>query len=44
MFKIGDNINYGFYHDLIISDKDDKHYILENKKGQTNLVLKFEKG
>lgn len=38
MFKIGDCIQYGFYNNLKIVNKDDKHYFLSNEKGQIKAV------
>jgi len=38
VFKIGDSIKYGFYNNVKIVAKDDKHYILEDAKGQTKKV------
>ena len=39
MFKIGDCVDYGFYKNLTIVDKDEKHYILENQLSQQKKVF-----
>ena len=38
MFKIGDIIDYGFYTNIKITDIDDKHYILQDSKGNIKKV------
>jgi len=38
MFKIGNHIKYGFYSNVEIVDKDEKHYILKDSKGNTKKV------
>lgn len=39
MFKIGDNIDYGFYSKLTIIGKDEKHYILRNIHGNEKKIF-----
>ena len=39
MFNIGDIIEYGFYRDVEITDKDDKHYTIKDRKGNEKLVF-----
>ena len=37
-FKIGDKINYGFYENIEIIDKDDSHYVFRDKNANIKLV------
>ena len=41
MFKIGDNIDYGFYKNIFIIGEDDKHYILQYSSGIEKPVYKW---
>ena len=38
MFKKGDYIRYGFYDNLKVINKDDKHYLLKDPSGKTKKV------
>ena len=39
-FKVGDNIDYGFYPNVDIVGEDEKHFVLRTKSGSEKKIYK----